>query len=193
MGNYKIIGKDNNLKLIQEIIYRFRLNIFCIYLYCGFKVNDGEYKLMGLAPYGKPIYKDLIYKNLVYVNSDGSFKLNQKYFDYSSGLKMINKKFEILFKKAEKAMKRLNNFLWMLLLLSNCTRGIILKICRYLKETYKKENICLAGGVALNCVANGKSSIAKTFKKYLDTARSWRCWWSTGAALYLWYNIIVRK
>ena len=74
---------------------------------------------MGLAPYGKPIYKDLIYKNLVYVNSDGSFKLNQKYFDYSSGLKMINKKFEILFKKKlEKAMKRLNNFLWMLLLLS---------------------------------------------------------------------------
>ena len=191
------IGKDNNLKLIQEIIYPDSLGLIysAFTFYCGFKVNDGEYKLMGLAPYGKPIYKDLIYKNLVYVNSDGSFKLNQKYFDYSSGLKMINKKFEILFKKkARKSNEEIEQFFMdVASSIQIVLEEIILKICRYLKETYKKENICLAGGVALNCVANGKLQSQKLFKNIWIQPAAGDAGGALGAALYLWYNISSEK
>ena len=85
------IGKENKINLLKEILYPDSLGLLysAFTYYCGFKVNDGEYKLMGLAPYGKPIYKDLIYNNLITVYQDGTFKLNQKFFDYSTGLTMI--------------------------------------------------------------------------------------------------------
>ena len=187
------IGKDNKLNLIKEIIYPDSLGLIysAFTFYCGFKVNDGEYKLMGLAPYGKPIYKDLIYNNLINVKPDGSFRLNQKYFNYSSGLKMINKKFEILFKKkARKSNEEIEQFFMdVASSIQIVLEEIILKICRYLKETYKKENICLAGGVALNCVANGKLQSQKLFKNIWIQPAAGDAGGALGAALYLWHNI----
>ena len=187
------IGKDNKLNLLKEIIYPDSLGLIysAFTFYCGFKVNDGEYKLMGLAPYGKPIYKDLIYNNLIYVKPDGSFRLNQKYFDYSSGLKMINKKFEILFKKkARKSNEEIEQFYMdVASSIQIVLEEVIFKICKYLKDTYKKENICLAGGVALNCVANGKLQSQKLFKNIWIQPAAGDAGGALGAALYLWHNI----
>ena len=122
--------------------------------FCGFKVNEGEYKLMGLAPYGNPKYKDLIYKNLIQIEDDGSFQLNMDYFDYCVGLNMINKNFCRLFgKKSRKIDDPKIDVFYMDIAASiqEVIEEVILKICKSLKKKYSIANICLAGGVALNC------------------------------------------
>lgn len=134
--------------------------------YLGFKVNDGEYKLMGLAPYGTPIYKDLIYNNLIDVKDDGSFRLNMNFFNYTRGLSMVNDRFCKLFGLPIKNPNEqfLKKHLDIAASIQVVLEEIILKIVSNLKNEYPSENLCLAGGVALNCVANSKIADLNIFK-----------------------------
>ena len=126
--------------------------------YLGFKVNSGEYKVMGLAPYGVPKFKEKILKNLVEVREDGSFFLNMKYFNYQTGFTMISENFSKLFEKPVRKRDQMLTQFHMDLAASIqvVLEEIILKICENVKMEYGITNLCLAGGVALNCVANGK-------------------------------------
>ena len=125
--------------------------------YVGFKVNSGEYKLMGLAPFGKPLYVNLIKENLVDIKEDGSFRINQDFFDYSTGFKMTNEKFDKLFgNPARKPESKINQFYMNIASsIQKVTEEILCKILSSLKKEYKISKLCFAGGVALNCVANG--------------------------------------
>ncbi|CAE19705.1 Carbamoyltransferase [Prochlorococcus marinus subsp. pastoris str. CCMP1986] len=153
-------GKGKDLKPLWEI--NFPHSIGMLYssftYYCGFKVNSGEYKLMGLAPYGEPIYKDKILNNLITVFSDGSYELNMKYFKYHRGLRMISSQFINLFgEKPRLSNEPLNKFYMDIASsIQKVTEELILNITDKLYEKYKINNLCMAGGVALNCVANGK-------------------------------------
>ena len=154
------IGKGNNLEIKKEIHFPHSLGLLysAFTYYTGFKVNSGEYKLMGLAPYGEPKYSDMIKTYLIDIKSDGSFKLNQDYFDYATGLKMTNEKFNSLFgQKPRKEEEKLSQFhMDIASSIQQVTEEIMILIVKSIKEEYKINNLCLAGGVALNCVANGK-------------------------------------
>ena len=186
------IGNKNNIKKISEIKYPHSLGLLysAFTLYCGFKVNEGEYKLMGLAPYGNPKYKDLIYNNLIQVESDGSFQLNMHYFDYCVGLKMINKNFCQLFGKESRNLDDPNIDIFYMDIaasIQEVIEEVILKICKNLKEKYSIDNICLAGGVALNCVVNGKIVDDKIFKNIYIQPAAGDAGGSLGAALAFWH------
>ncbi len=187
------IGESNKIKMVKEIIYPDSLGLLysSFTFYCGFKVNDGEYKLMGLAPYGKPKFKDLILANLIDVKDDGTFQLNQKYFDYSTGLKMINNDFEKLFgRKARNFNDKIDQFYMdVAASIQIVLEEIILKICRSIRKEYNIPNLCLAGGVALNCVANGKIQKEKIFDNIWIQPAAGDAGGSLGAALYLWNNL----
>jgi len=187
------IGKGNNLEIIKEIHFPHSLGLLysAFTYYSGFKVNSGEYKLMGLAPYGKPTYKDLILKNLIDVKNDGSFKLNMSYFNYATGLTMTNKKFANLFgqkeRKPEKEM--LTQFhMDIASSIQAVTEEIALKLTRNLADEYKIKNLCMAGGVALNCVANGKILKDKVFDNVWIQPAAGDAGGSLGAALAYWHK-----
>ena len=187
------IGKGNNLEIIKEIHFPHSLGLLysAFTYYTGFKVNSGEYKLMGLAPYGKPTYKDLILKNLIDVKNDGSFKLNMSYFNYATGLTMTNKKFANLFgqkeRKPEKEM--LTQFhMDIASSIQAVTEEIALKLTRNLADEYKIKNLCMAGGVALNCVANGKILKDKVFDNIWIQPAAGDAGGSLGAALAYWHK-----
>ena len=187
------VGKANELKILKEIHFPHSLGLLysAFTYYTGFKVNSGEYKLMGLAPYGEPKYVDKILNNLIDIKSDGSFRLNQKYFKYATGLKMINQKFENLFKRKARnpANEKIEQFhMDIAASIQKITEDIILKICRDIKNEYKIENLCLAGGVALNCVANGKILKEKIFKNIWIQPAAGDAGGSLGAALAYWYQ-----
>ena len=135
--------------------------------YTGFKVNSGEYKVMGLAPYGEPKYKDIIVNNLIDIKDDGSFRLDMSYFNYATGLTMTNKKFSNLFGQPVRDPKKnpLTQFhMDIAASIQAVTEEIVLKISQSIASEYKIKNLCLAGGVALNCVANGKILKNKIFE-----------------------------
>ena len=187
------IGKGNNLEIIKEIHFPHSLGLLysAFTYYSGFKVNSGEYKLMGLAPYGKPTYKDLILKNLIDVKKDGSFKLNMSYFNYATGLTMTNTKFANLFgqkeRKPEKEM--LTQFhMDIASSIQAVTEEIALKLTRNLADEYKIKNLCMAGGVALNCVANGKILKDKVFDNVWIQPAAGDAGGSLGAALAYWHK-----
>ncbi len=154
------IGRGNTLKTVREISWPHSLGLLysAFTYYTGFKVNSGEYKVMGLAPYGEPKYKDLILEHIVDLKPDGSFWLDQSYFNYMTGLTMTTKKFHDLFGAPPRKPEQLLEQREMDLAASvqAVTEEIMLRMTRNLAETYKIPNLCLAGGVALNCVANGK-------------------------------------
>jgi len=155
------IGDENKIQIVKEIRFPHSLGLLysAFTYYIGFKVNEGEYKLMGLAPYGEPIYVKKILDNLVDVKNDGSFRLNQTYFDYSTNLTMTNKNFDDLFgqKPRNSSKDEISQFhMDIAASIQKVTEDIMLKITKNLYEVYKIPNLCLAGGVALNCVANGK-------------------------------------
>jgi len=186
------IGKDNNLEIKKEIFFPHSLGLLysAFTYYTGFKVNSGEYKLMGLAPYGKPIYKDKIINHLIDIKDDGSFWLNQEYFDYASGLTMTNTKFDKLFgqKARDSKLKKLTQFhMDIAASIQEVTEDIMIKIARSLKEEFKISNLCLAGGVALNCVANGKILKSKIFDNIWIQPAAGDAGGSLGAALALWH------
>ena len=185
------IGEGNQIKLKEEINYPDSLGLLysAFTYYCGFKVNSGEYKLMGLAPYGEPKFKKLILSNLIDVKFDGSFKLNMKFFNYSTGLTMINKNFIKLFGRKERMPEsEIDSFYCdVASSIQAALEEIILKICAHLKKKYNQENLCLAGGVALNCVANGKILEKNLFKNIWIQPASGDSGGSLGAALAYWF------
>ena len=186
------IGKKNNLEIKKEIHFPHSLGLLysAFTYYIGFKVNSGEYKLMGLAPYGNPIYYDKIVNNLVDIKDDGTFRLNQKYFNYTTGLTMTNKKFDNLFenKRRDPSKENLTQFhMNIASSIQKVTEDIMLKLAFSLKNEFKSKNLCLAGGVALNCVANGKILKEKIFENIWVQPASGDAGGSLGAALALWY------
>lgn len=154
------IGRGNSLEIVKEIHFPHSLGLLysAFTFYTGFRVNSGEYKVMGLAPYGEPKYKDLILENLIDVKDDGSYRLDQSYFDYCTGLKMTNAKFATLFgRPAREPEQELEQFhMDIAASVQAVTEEIVLKLSASLAEETGIRNLCLAGGVALNCVANGK-------------------------------------
>ena len=186
------VGKKNKLEIKKEIHFPHSLGLLysAFTYYTGFKVNSGEYKLMGLAPYGEPKYVNLIYDKLIDVKDDGSFRLNQEFFNYATGLTMTNEKFDNIFGKKPRDSKKdkITEFhMDIAASIQKVTEEIMLKICKSLKNEYKIDNLCLAGGVALNCVANGKILKSKIFKNVWIQPAAGDAGGSLGAALAYWH------
>ena len=186
------IGNDNNLRVIKEINFPHSLGLLysAFTYYTGFKVNSGEYKLMGLAPYGNPIYEEKIIQNLIDVKNDGSFNLDQSFFNYATGTTMTNQKFHNLFgeKPRDPKIDKLTQFhMDIAASIQKVTEDIMLKISISLKKEFNIENLCLAGGVALNCVANGILLKKNIFKNIWVQPASGDAGGSLGAALALWH------
>ena len=186
------VGKKNELEIKKEIHFPHSLGLLysAFTYYIGFKVNSGEYKLMGLAPYGKPIYEDKI-KKLLDIKDDGSFRLDQDYFNYATGLTMTNEKFNNLFgsKPRNPQNEKITQFhMDIAASIQKVTEEIMLKLARAIRKEYKVKNLCLAGGVALNCVANGKILKEKIFDNLWIQPAAGDAGGSLGAALALWYT-----
>ena len=187
------IGNSNKIEMKKEIEFPHSLGLLysAFTYYTGFKVNGGEYKLMGLAPYGEPKFVKTILDNLIDVKEDGSFRLNQDYFDYATGLTMTNKKFNDLFGCLPRNPENEDISQFHMDIgasVQKVTEDIMLKIARNLRTEYGIENLCLAGGVALNCVANGKILKEKIFKNIWIQPAAGDAGGSLGAALGYWHN-----
>jgi len=160
-------GNQNKIKFLQEINFPHSLGLLysAITYFTGFKVNSGEYKVMGLAPYGEPKYVDIIKKHLIEIKEDGSFRLNMKYFNYTVGLTMTNKNFDRLFnKKPRKSESEVTQFeMDLARSLQDVTEEIVIKLAKNARKITGSKNLVMAGGVALNCVANGKLLKEKIF------------------------------
>ena len=187
------IGKKNNIEIVKEIHFPHSIGLLysAFTYYTGFKVNSGEYKVMGLAPYGSPKYKQIILDKLINVKDDGSFNLNMKYFNYATGLTMTNNKFSNLFghpvRNPEK--EKLSQFHMDIASSIQCViEEILLKITKSIANEFKIKNLCLAGGVALNCVANGKILKDKIFDNIWIQPAAGDAGGSLGAALGYWYK-----
>ncbi len=185
------VGKDNTLKIKKEIHFPHSLGLLysAFTYYTGFKVNSGEYKLMGLAPYGNPIYEDKI-KKLIDVKDDGTFRLDQKYFNYATGLTMTNDRFNNLFGQKPRNPKneKITQFhMDIAASIQKVTEEIMIKLAKSVRKEYNVKNLCLAGGVALNCVANGKILKEKIFDNIWIQPAAGDAGGSLGAALALWH------
>ena len=185
------IGKNNNLEIKKEIHFPHSLGLLysAFTYYAGFKVNSGEYKLMGLAPYGNPIYEDKI-KKLIDIKDDGTFRLVQKYFNYATGLTMTNDKFNDLFGQKPRNPKneKITQFhMDIASSIQKVTEEIMIRLAKAVRKEYDIKNLCLAGGVALNCVANGKILKEKIFDNIWIQPAAGDAGGSLGAALALWY------
>ena len=188
------IGQNNKLETIKD---KFPHSLGLLYsaftYYCGFKVNSGEYKLMGLAPYGSPTYSDLITENIVNVAPDGSFRLDMSYFDYCTGLKMTNSRFEALFGRPARVAE--DDFLEQFHMdvaasIQKVLDDIVLKLTTALAEETGIRRLCLSGGVALNCVANGKLYSSGVFDDIWIQPASGDAGGALGAALATHYQFL---
>ena len=187
------IGKENELEIKKEINYPHSLGLLysAFTYYTGFKVNSGEYKLMGLAPYGEPKYENTIKDNLIDIKTDGSFRLNQDFFNYATGLTMTNNKFHHLFGQSPRDSKKdkITQFhMDIAASIQKVTEDIMVTIASSLRKEFKIPNLCLAGGVALNCVANGKILNQKIFDNIWIQPAAGDAGGSLGAALAFWYS-----
>jgi len=185
------IGKGNKLDIKKEIHFPHSLGLLysAFTYYTGFKVNSGEYKLMGLAPYGNPIYENEV-KKLLDIKEDGTFRLDQKYFNYATGLTMTNEKFHNLFgqKPRNPQNEKITQFhMDIAASIQKVTEEIMINLAKSLQKEYGIKNLCLAGGVALNCVANGKILQEKIFENIWIQPAAGDAGGSLGAALALWY------
>ena len=185
------VAKGNNLEIKKEIHFPHSIGLLysAFTYYTGFKVNSGEYKLMGLAPYGNPIYVDKI-KQLIDIKDDGTFRLDQRYFNYATGLTMTNKKFHDLFGNNPRNPKNenINQFhMDIAASIQNVIEEIMIKLSKSTQEEYKIKNLCLAGGVALNCVANGKILKENIYENIWIQPAAGDAGGSLGAALALWH------
>lgn len=191
------IGEKNNISILADI--KFPHSIGLLYsaftYYTGFKVNSGEYKVMGLAPYGEPKYVDLILNKLIDLKEDGSFKLNMKYFNFAAGLTMTNSKFDKLFngpaRKPESELTQREMDLARSV--QDVTEEVMLRISRHVKKITGKKNLCLAGGVALNCVGNGKILKKKIFDNIWIQPAAGDAGGALGAALFTWHQYLGNK
>ncbi len=189
------LGRGNDLKIHKELHFPHSLGLLysAFTYYTGFKVNSGEYKLMGLAPYGEPKYKSIILDHLVDLKPDGTFRLDMSYFDYCTGLTMTNRKFSDLFgtpvRRPEKEL--LTQFhMDIAASIQAVTEDIVLRLARSLASDYGVPNICLAGGVALNCVANGKLLRDGAFKNVWVQPAAGDAGGAVGAALSAWHLML---
>ncbi len=191
------IGKDNKLTLLKEIHFPHSLGLLysAFTTYTGFKVNSGEYKVMGLAPYGEPRYKDVILKELLDLKEDGSFKLNMEYFNYCVGLTMTSEKFHRLFggpprrpetKLTQREMDLARS-------VQDVTEEVMLRMARHIRKSTGQKNLCLAGGVALNCVGNGKVLRENIFENIWIQPAAGDAGGALGAALFGWYDYLGNK
>ena len=185
------VGKGRDLKVVKEIHFPHSLGLLysAFTYYIGFKVNSGEYKVMGLAPYGESRYADLIREKLITVADDGSFQLDMSYFNYASGLTMTNKKFEALFgglprtSEAELTQREMD----LAASVQKVTEDIVLKLAKSIAKETGERNLCLAGGVALNCVVNGILLREKIFDNIWIQPAAGDAGGALGAALSTWY------
>ena len=185
------IGKGSDLKVVKEIHFPHSLGLLysAFTYYTGFKVNSGEYKVMGLAPYGEPRFADLIRDKLITVAEDGSFQLDMSYFDYATGLTMTNKKFDALFggpprtSETELTQREID----LAASVQKVTEDIVLQLARGIAKETGERNLCLAGGVALNCVANGILLREKIFDNIWIQPAAGDAGGALGAALSTWY------
>jgi carbamoyltransferase len=190
------MGSENTLTLNQSIHFPHSLGLLysAFTYYLGFKVNSAEYKVMGLAPYGKPVYADLILKNLVSLQNDGSFRLNMKYFGYDYGLTMTNKRFHELFgappREQESTLTQFHKDL--AASIQYVTDEIMVRMTKNLYEKTKCENLCLAGGVALNCVSNSKILASSGFRNMFIQPAAGDAGGAVGAAFYI-YNMLLNN
>jgi len=185
------IGKGSDLQVVKEIHFPHSLGLLysAFTYYTGFKVNSGEYKVMGLAPYGEPRYADLIREKLITVADDGSFQLDMSYFNYATGLTMTNKKFDALFggpprtSETELTQREMD----LAASVQKVTEDIVLELARGIAKETGERNLCLAGGVALNCVANGILLREKIFDNIWIQPAAGDAGGALGAALSTWY------
>ena len=187
------IGKGHELNIVKEIHFPHSLGLLysAFTYYTGFRVNSGEYKVMGLAPYGEPKYKDLILDKLIDLKEDGSFRLDQSYFNYATGLTMVNQKFADLFGEPirKQDTDKLTQFhMDIAASVQAVTEEIVLTMTRSLAQEYNIPNLCMAGGVALNCVANGKILRDKSFKDIWIQPASGDAGGALGGALAVWHK-----
>lgn len=188
------IGKDNEIHILSEIHFPHSLGLLysAFTYYTGFKVNSGEYKVMGLAPYGEPRHKDLILSKLMDLKEDGSFRMNMEYFDYCAGLTMTNSKFEKLFegppRKPESRMTQRDMDLARSV--QEVTEEVMLRMARHIHKETGFKNLCLAGGVALNCVGNGRILREGPFENIWIQPAAGDAGGALGAALFAWYQYL---
>jgi carbamoyltransferase len=191
------LGKYNKINILKEIHFPHSLGLLysAFTYFLGFKVNSGEYKVMGLAPYGEPRFKDIILDNLIDVKEDGSFRLNMDYFNYATGLTMTNNKFTKFFNIKRRELENELSQIHMDIAASiqAVTEEIVLKITRFLFKEFKIPNLCMAGGVALNCVANGKILKDGLFKNIWIQPASGDAGGALGAAQAFYYQELDNK
>lgn len=191
------VGEDNQIKIIAEIKFPHSLGLLysAFTYYTGFKVNSGEYKLMGLAPYGEPKYKDVILRELIDIKEDGSFRMNMEYFNYCAGLTMTNEKFHRLFggppRKPESKLTQ--RHMDVAKSIQDVTEEIVLRMTRYIKKETGKGRLCLAGGVALNCVANGRILREGIYDDIWIQPAAGDAGGALGAALFTWHQYLGNK
>ena len=186
-------GDGKNLEILKEIHFPHSIGLLysAFTYYIGFKVNSGEYKVMGLAPYGIPKFRNLILDQLIDLKDDGSFRLNMEYFDFATGTKMINRKFSELFGQHERNPQKelLTQFhMDIASSIQSVTDEIVLRLTKSIAKEYDNKNLCMAGGVALNCVANGKILKKKIFENIWIQPAAGDAGGALGAALGLWHK-----
>jgi len=190
-------GKDHEIEILGELHFPHSLGLLysAFTYYTGFKVNSGEYKVMGLAPYGEPKYKDLILTKLLDLKEDGSFKMNMEYFDYCSGLTMTNRRFVKLFegppRKPETPLTQREMDLARSI--QEVTEEVMLRMARHLHRETGQKNLCLAGGVALNCVGNGRILREGPFEKIWIQPAAGDAGGALGAALFAWHQYLGKS
>ncbi len=187
------VGRNNNINLLKEIQFPHSLGLLysAFTYYTGFRVNSGEYKVMGLAPYGKPVYSDLIFEHIVDLKADGSFWLDQSYFNYCAGLTMTSDKFHRLFggppRKSESLLTQRDMDL--AASVQKVVEDIMLKVANHAHAVTGLNHLCMAGGVALNCVGNGRILRETPFSKVWIQPASGDAGGALGSALFTWYQI----
>ena len=187
-------GKDNKIELLREMHFPHSLGLLysAFTYYLGFKVNSGEYKVMGLAPYGQPKYADLILDRLIDLKQDGSFRMDMEYFDYLGGMTMTNDKFASVFghparqSETQLTQKEMD----IAASLQKVTEEIMIKMARHIRELTSMKNLCLAGGVALNCVGNGKILKEKIFDRVWVQPAAGDAGGALGVALSIWHQML---
>ena len=188
------VGNGNRIELKNELHFPHSLGLIysAFTYYTGFRVNSGEYKVMGLAPYGEPRFKDTILNELMDLKDDGSFRLNMEFFNYCQGLTMTNKRFDRLFGGPPRKPESLLTQREMDLARSvqEVVEEVMFRMVRHVREATGEKNLCLAGGVALNCVANGKILAANIFDKIWIQPAAGDAGGALGAALFAWHQIL---
>ena len=191
-------GYGQELEILKEIHFPHSIGLLysAFTYYTGFKVNSGEYKVMGLAPYGEPKFKNLILDKLIDLKEDGTFRLNMEFFDYATGLKMTNEKFSKLFGKPVRNSRKdlLTQFhMDIASSIQVITEEIVLRLARSIAKDNESKNLCMSGGVALNCVANGKILKEKIFENIWIQPAAGDAGGALGAALALWHKELKQE